>query len=201
MALLVGLTGGIGSGKTLAASMFRELGAHIIDADILSRELVCPEQPAWKEIVEVFGNEILSADRSVDRAKLADIIFNDKNKKESLESIIHPKVFEEEQRIYEEIRSKDPHAVVIVDAPLLIESGNYQKMDRTIVVSCDEEIQIRRAMEMTRLSREQVDARLRNQMSLDEKRKKADWVLENDSTIDSLKLKVESLYQQIKALA
>ena len=124
MSLLVGLTGGIGSGKSLAASFFKELGAHIIDADQLSRDLVHPGQTALKEIVNYFGKNILDPTGNLDRRKLAKIVFQDPGKKSILEGILHPKIFKKEQEVFIEICTKDPFAIVIIDAALLIESGN-----------------------------------------------------------------------------
>lgn len=201
MSLLVGLTGGMGSGKTLAASFFKELGAHIIDADVVCRELVRPGQPAWLEIKEDFGEEILSADQTIDRAKLAEIVFNDKSNKEALEKILHPRVFDEEQRVYQEIRNNEPDAVVVIDAALLIESGNFERMDRVIVVRCDEETQIRRVMDRSSLSREDVQKRIRGQMSLEEKVRKADYVLENNFSIEDFRSESRKLFLQLKAAA
>ena len=201
MSLLVGLTGGMGSGKTLAASFFKELGAHIIDADVVCRELVRPGQPAWREIMEGFGEETLSADRTIDREKLAEIVFNDKSKKETLEKILHPRVFDEEQRVYEEIRKNEPDALVVIDAALLIESGNFERMDKVIVVRCDEETQIRRVMDRSSLSREDVQKRIRGQMSLEEKIRKADYVLENNSSMEDLRAESRKLFLQLKAAA
>ncbi|MFQ5449909.1 MAG: dephospho-CoA kinase [Nitrospinaceae bacterium] len=201
VALRVGLTGGMGSGKTLAASFFKERGAHVIDADAICRDLVRPHQPAWEEIVHHFGRDILNPDQSLHRTKLAEVVFHDEKKRALLEKILHPRVFEVEEKLFQSICAKEPHALIVVDAALLIESGNYRQMDKVLVVTSDRENQVRRVMRRNSLSREQVLARLESQMSLEEKIKKADYVLENNSTIQSLRTKVESLFRELKSFA
>ena len=120
MSLLVGITGGMGSGKTLAASFFHELGAHILDADVICRKLVEPGQPALKEISECFGKSIIDEFGNLDRKKLAQVIFYDPKKKNDLENILHPRVFEFENLEYKNISQKHPKALVIIDAALLL---------------------------------------------------------------------------------
>ncbi len=181
--------------------MLEELGAHIIDADAICRELVKPGHTAWKEIVDSFGKQILSRDQSIDRAALAHIVFSDEARKRALEEILHPKVFVEEDRIYDEIRKKDAGALVVIDAALLIESGNYKRVDKVVVVACDRETQIRRGMKRSTLTREEVEKRIRSQMELQEKIRVADYVLQNDSDVDSLSLQVDNLYSELKTLA
>lgn len=201
MALMVGLTGGMGSGKSTVADMFRQLGASIIDADEICRILVEPDQPAWQEIVKSFGKDILLKDRTLDRAQLADIIFNDPNQKKNLEVILHPKVFDEELSLFEKIVKKNPHALVIIDAALLIESGNYRKVDKVVVVSSDEETQTQRILDRSRFSRDDIRRRIQSQMDLNEKIKFADYVLENNAGLAELKNQVESLYKDLQSLA
>ncbi|MFQ5715994.1 MAG: dephospho-CoA kinase [Nitrospinales bacterium] len=201
MSLLVGLTGGMGSGKTLAASMFRNLGAHILDADAICRDLVKPREPAWSEIVEFFGKEILTADETLDRARLGKIVFDDPGKKKVLESILHPRVFLEERRVYANIRKKQADALVIIDAALLIESGNYKNMDKVVVMSCGEKEQLRRTLKKGLLSPENIAKRLRAQMSNDDKIKYADYVIRNEGSVDNLRIQVESVFQKLKNLA
>ena len=201
MALLVGLTGGMGSGKSTVAGMLKVLGAHIIDADAICRDLVEPEQPAWQEIVKTFGKDILLKDGTLDRAKLADIVFNDASQKKILEEILHPKVFEEELSLFKKITEKEPSALVIIDAALLIESGNYRKVNKVAVVASDEETQIQRILDKSQFSREDIQRRIRNQMDLREKVKIADYVLENNAGLTDLKSQVEALFKDLKSLA
>ena len=201
MSLLVGLTGGMGSGKTLSASFFKDLGAFILDADLICRKLVEPGQAAWKEIEAVFGKEIFTESGNLDRRKLADIIFGDSEKKQTLEDILHPKVFEFERLEYDAIRKEHPNALVIVDAALLIESGNYKKMDKVIVVNSDEKNRISRILARSELSRDEIADRIKNQMPSDEKVRYADFVLENSLDKGNLLSKVKEIHTKLALLA
>lgn len=197
MSLLVGLTGGIGSGKSLAASFFKEQGAHILDADQLSRDLVQPGQSALTEIVGTFGELILDSTGKLDREKMAQTIFQDPEKKSALEAILHPKIIAKEQEEYLNIKDRDPSAIVIIDAALLIESGNYKNVDKVIVVQSSEEHQIQRILNRGTLSHEQAVARIKNQMPLEEKIKYADFILDNDSQPEDLRKKAQELHARL----
>ena len=201
MSLLVGLTGGMGSGKSLAASYFRELGAQMIDADRISRELVAPEKPAWKEIIEEFGSSVLNSDQTLNRKQVGAIVFNDESKRKKLEDIIHPRVIVEERRLYERYRQENSRVLAVIDAALLIESGNYKNVDTVIVVQCGREEQIRRVMERDGTARNEVENRLNSQMSLEEKVGFGDYILRNDGTRESLKSQVGELYRDLRSRA
>ncbi|MEE8259840.1 MAG: dephospho-CoA kinase [Nitrospinaceae bacterium] len=201
MALLAGLTGGMGSGKTTVGKLFKALGAYILDADEICRSLLEPGKPAWNETVDLLGNGILRDDQTLDRRKIADVVFSDLEKKKALEAILHPRVMEEEQAVYKDILKDDPGALVIIDAALLIESGNYRKVDKVIVIACDEETQLHRIMDKNTFSREDAHRRLQQQMPLEEKSKFADYVLHNESGLSELEEKVEALFHQLKQLA
>jgi len=201
VSLLVGLTGGMGSGKSLAASYFRELGAQMIDADRISRELVAPEKPAWKEIIEEFGSSVLNSDQTLNRKQVAAIVFNDESKRKKLEDIIHPRVIVEERRLYERYRQENSRVLAVIDAALLIESGNYKNVDTVIVVQCGREEQIRRVMERDGTVRSEVENRLNSQMSLEEKVGFGDYILRNDGTRESLKSQVGELYRNLRGRA
>ena len=201
MGLLVGLTGTMGSGKSTTASILKKMGAFIIDADALCRDLVQPNRPAWKEVVQTFGEKVLQGnDQEIDRGKLAQIVFNDKSKKKQLENILHPRVIKEEKKLAEQIFKDHPEAIVIVEAALLIESGNHRRMDKTIVVTCDEEQSIQRAMKRSSLNRDEAISRIQNQMPQAEKIKEADYVLQNNSEQEELEVKVQALYSELKTL-
>ena len=201
LSLLVGLTGGMGTGKTLAASFFKELGAFVLDADLICRKLVEPEQPACREISENFGKEVFTASGNLDRKRLANIIFKNPQKKGILEGILHPKIFEIEELKYEAIRKEHPNAVVIVDAALLIESGNYKKMDKVIVVNSDEKNRIDRIIARTQMSQDEVITRIKNQMPSEEKVRYADFILENSLDKDNLRSKVKDIHARLSLLA
>ncbi len=201
MALLAGLTGGMGSGKTTVGKLFQSLGAYVLDADEICRSLVEPGKPAWQETVDLLGNGVLRDDQTLDRRKVADIVFNDPEKKKALEAILHPRVMEEEQTIYKDILKDDPGALVIIDAALLIESENYRKVDKVIVIACDKKTQLHRIMAKNTFSREDAQRRLQQQMPLEEKIKFADYVLYNDLGLPELEEKVEALFHQLKQLA
>ena len=201
MSLLVGITGGMGSGKTLAASFFHELGAHILDADVICRKLVEPGQPALKEISECFGKSIIDEFGNLDRKKLAQVVFYDPKKKNDLENILHPRVFEFENLEYKNISQKHPKALVIIDAALLIESGNYKKMDKVIVVKAGKKIQIERVLTRSGWDRGEVVARINNQMPIIEKIKYADYVLDNSLDKVALRKKVKNLSKKLSFMA
>ena len=201
MSILIGLTGNIGSGKSLTASYFKELGAYIIDADLISRELVIPHQPAWEEIVDKFGNEYLNPDKTLNRSKLAVEVFQSDKKRHDLEVILHHRVIAEEKKIYLDHQKIDPEAVVIIDSALLIESQNYKNVAKVIIVQSTPELQIQRVMNRDGESRALVENRLKSQMSLEEKLNYADYVLDNTSGRDLLKSQVHRLYTEFKNLA
>ena len=201
MSVLVGLTGCMGAGKSLAASFFLEQGAYIIDADVICRELVKPGKPAWKEIFDTFGREYFNLDDSLNRKKLAALVFGSNNKRIALEAILHHRVIAEEKVRYHSYQKKYPNAVVIIDAALLIESGNYETTDKVIVIQSNEEVQIQRVMKRSSESRESVIKRLEQQMPLEEKLKYADYVLYNKSDQEYLKTQVFDLYLELLKLS
>jgi dephospho-CoA kinase len=201
MSVLVGLTGCMGAGKSLAASFFLEQGAYIIDADAICRQLVEPGKPAWEEIFSTFGREYFNLDDSLNRKKLAALVFGNNNKRIALEAILHHRVIAEEKVRYHSYQKKYPNAVVIIDAALLIESGNYETTDKVIVIQSNEEVQIQRVMKRSSESRESVIKRLEQQMPLEEKLKYADYVLYNESDQKYLKSQVSDLYLELIKLS
>ena len=201
MSILIGLTGNIGSGKSLAASYFKELGAYIIDADLISRQLVAPNQPAWKEIVDKFGDEYLNPDKTLNRSKLAVEVFQNHKKRHVLEVILHHRVIAEEKKIYSDHQKINPESVVIIDSALLIESQNYKNVAKVIIVQSTQELQIQRVINRDGESRTSVKSRLETQMSLEEKLNYADYVIDNTRGRDLLKSQVHRLYSEFKGLA
>jgi len=180
--LIIGLTGGIGSGKSTVSRMLKRRGARIVDADQIARHLVEPGQPALAEIVRAFGKEVLRPDGSLDRKRLAGLIFRDEKQRHCLNAIVHPRVFEEQARIIARIANEDPDAMVIIDAALLIEVGLNKNVEKLIVVYVPLRLQIERLMLRDRLSEAEALMRIRSQMPLEEKAKIADFVVDNSGS-------------------
>jgi dephospho-CoA kinase len=194
----VGLTGGIASGKSVVSGMLAGLGARVIDADELARQALVPGTDAYLRTVEAFGPGIVNPDGGINRPALGDIVFADEPKRRLLESIVHPAVFELEAALVREIAGKEPGAVVVFDAALLIESGAYARMDRVVVVWCSLESQLKRLMERSGLSMEDAVRRVAAQMPLEEKKSRADFVIDNDGTLEYTRRQVEGLYARLK---
>ena len=193
--LKVGLTGSIGTGKSTVSKIFKELGAYVIDADQIVHSLL-KEESVKEKIREILGN-VFDDKGEIDKKKVAEIIFNNPEKKKQLEALIHPLVFERIQEKIKNIEKKDPDAVVVVEVPLMIETGSYKNYDVVIVVYAPEEIQLKRLLKR---GMEKKDAlkRIKSQMPIDEKVKYADIVIENTGTLEELKKKVENVYRELK---
>jgi len=196
--LKVGLTGGIGCGKSSVSAILRELGARVIDADVLAREALGPDRPAYHEVVHAFGKRVLGSDGRIDRRALADVVFRDEQKRHLLESIVHPRVLEEEARIASEMAEGEPHSVVVFDAALLIEAGAHTRMNRVIVVSCTEETQIRRLVEGGGITEEEARLRVGAQMPTVQKIRYADYVVDNEGSMEETRRQVEEIYRELK---
>ena len=195
---LIGLTGGIASGKTTVAKMLGRPGAAVVDADGLAREVVEPERDAWKEIVATFGANVLQADRTLDRQKLRSIIFNDSAARKKLESIIHPRVRAlAEERIAQHAASG--YGVVVYEVPLLFEGNLHDWLRPVVLVACSAEVQRQRLQQRDRLTAEAARKHIGAQMSLEEKRRLADYVIENDGDLTDLERQVQTVLEQIKA--
>jgi dephospho-CoA kinase len=199
--ILVGLTGGIATGKSTVAGLFKRCGATVIDADALAREVVQPGKPAWREIVRTFGNAVLNADRTLNRQALGAIVFGHPAKLRYLEHIIHPRVAREQGRLTRQAARIDPRAIVIYDVPLLFEAGIDKRVDKTIVVVAGRETQIARLKKRNGLSRHEALRRIKSQMPLTEKRRRADYALDGTLPLPQLKKQVRSLHQSLRALA
>jgi dephospho-CoA kinase len=199
--LKVGLTGGIATGKTYVLSVLGELGCEALDADLTAREVVQPGRPAFDEIVAHFGREILGPDDALDRTKLGAIVFADAGKRETLNSIVHPKVYEAQAQWLAEIERRNPDAIAIIDAALLIETGSYRRFDRLIVVYCEPQTQLERLMARNHLSREEAMARIASQMPSAEKLKYADYSVDTSLGFDDTRRQVEAVFKQLKVVA
>ena len=177
--LLVGLTGGIATGKSTVSALLRQFGCEIIDADLLAREVVEPGQPAWTTIVAEFGQDVLTGDGTLDRKKLGAIVFADPERRRRLEAITHPAIRERFQARLDELAEKGFTGIVIFDAAVMIESGNYKNMDRLVVVVTDEPTQMSRLQGRDGTDDAEGRRKIASQMPLSEKAKLADYVIDN----------------------
>lgn len=199
--LLVGLTGGIATGKSMVSGYLRELGAHLIDWDVIAKEVVEPGLPAWREITHYFGEEILRPDQSIDRGKLGEVVFSDEAKRKKLNSFTHPRIMEEAKKQERAIVKADPDAIVVHDVPLLFEAGLDGVMDKTVVVYASDESQVKRLTDRDGMSRESAMERLGAQMPVADKLKLADFVIDNSGSIEKTREQVRQLYRKLVALA
>ena len=194
---IIGLTGNIGSGKSTVANMFEKLGAKIIDADEIARYVVEPEKPAWKDLVSEFGEEILKNDKTLNRKMVGDLVFNDENKREKLNSIIHPRIMEEINLLIDKYRSENAE-IVIIEAALLIEKrGLINFLDKLIVVSINKESQRQRIKERDNLNSEEILSRIESQMSNEEKIKLADFIIDNSENIEKTSQQVKKIWESL----
>ncbi len=198
--LRVGLTGGIGCGKSTVVAMMRALGCHVIEADPLAHKLIEPGQPAFQEVVRAFGADILHSDGHVDRGKLGAIVFADMDKLLRLNAIVHPRVLKELERLFSEYAAANPKGVAVVEAALLVEAGYVKHLDRLVVAWCRPEQQMERLLARG-MSREQIEQRLAAQMPLEEKRRRADDVVDCSVSLEETRAQVERLVGKLKQLA
>jgi len=199
--LIVGLTGGVASGKTAISQVLKGEGAYIIDADQIARELVQPNRPAWNELIRAFGKEILQEDGSIHRKKLADKVFADPKKRKLLNQILHPRIKEEMDRRTKEIGQKDPEAIVVIDAPLIVELGDQRDLDKLIVVASTQTQQIERLKERDGISPEEGLRILSSQMPVEEKVKLADYVIRNEGSIEEAKKRGKEVFKELRKVA
>ncbi|WP_246941097.1 dephospho-CoA kinase [Bacillus pinisoli] len=192
MGIIIGLTGGIASGKSTVANMIREYGIPIVDADLIAREVVQIGRPAYKEIVETFGESVLLEDGSIDRVTLGSIVFNNEEQRKRLNEIVHPAVRKEMMDQKEQFLQAGANAVVL-DIPLLFESKLTYMVEKTIVVFVDSSTQLKRLMERNQFSVEEAEARINSQMPLIKKKELADQVIDNNGTIDKTKKQLEHI--------
>lgn len=180
---IIGLTGGIASGKTTIISALQRLGAIIIDSDEVAHAIIEPDKPAWEDIIELFGREILNDDLTINRAKLGALVFDNPEYLKELNKITHPRVIERFQDDLCSIKSRNPDAVVVMEVPLLYETNLDRICDEVWVVWVERETQIKRLMQRESLDRENAIKRIDAQMSLDEKARRADRVIDNTDNI------------------
>lgn len=193
-----GLTGNIGSGKSTVAAMFREAGIPVLDADRISREVTAPGSPALREIAKEFGPGILGPDGAIDREKLAGIVFSDPSRRALLERITHPAILAEMKESLGRL-ARDGHAVAIVEAALIHESGRKGLLEAVIAVRCDPSVQLRRLAARGGMTREQAEARVAAQMDPEEKARASDYVIDNSGDIEATRRQVARLARLLLA--
>jgi dephospho-CoA kinase len=197
--LLVGLTGGIASGKSTVAQFLKEEGGVIVDFDILARNVVRPGEKAWRGIVEFFGEGVLLADRELDRKRLSEIVFSDNEKRKKLEGFTHPAIAGEFVKEVEKIASEKKGAIVFAVIPLLVEGGMQELFHSVVVVHVPGEKQVQRLMDRDGITKGRALAILKAQMPIEEKLGYADFVIENDGSLEETKRQVKGLWAGLGA--
>jgi dephospho-CoA kinase len=197
---LVGLTGGIGSGKSTVAARLAEHGVPVVDADLVAREIVAPGEPALADLVAHFGEGILTPDGSLDRAGLAAIAFADEEQRTALNAITHPRIA---QRIADRLQRLDDEGaeLVVLDHPLLLESDPTGRVDTVVVVLAPEELRLTRLVQQRGLDEQDVRARMRAQLDDETRRARADHVIDNDDDLDTLVARTDALLERLRAAA
>ena len=195
--IVAGLTGGIATGKSTVAAIFQQAGARLIDADRIARDAVRRGAPAYAEILAHFGAGILLPGGAIDRKRLAAIIFSNPAQQRLLEGIVHPRVMEETTRQLERIRQEQPGATVILDVPLLFESGMDCGLEEVIVVYAPEAVQIRRLMARDGLTEAEARARIRAQMPIESKKARATRVIDNSGDLENTRAQTMEVYRQL----
>jgi dephospho-CoA kinase len=195
--LRVGLTGSIAVGKSFVASVFEELGCHLLDADVTAREVVLPGTAGLTAIVDRFGEEVLQKDGTLDRQYLGSLVFGNEVLRKDLNSILHPRIIERQDEILNEWEQNDPDGISIVDAALMIESGGYKRFDKLVVVHCRPEVQLERLMLRNGLSREDAQQRIDSQMPQEEKQKFADYLIDTSDGFEPARQRTQQVYDQL----
>ena len=195
--LRVGLTGSIAVGKSFVASVFVELGCHVLDADQTAREVVLPGAAGLLAVVDSFGEEVLNPDGTLNRKQVASLVFNDEAKRQRLNGILHPFIIARQDEILCAWEVEDPKSIGIVDAALMIESGGYRRFDKLIVVHCRPEVQLERLMLRDGLSRDEAERRINSQMSQEEKQKFADYLIDTSDGFELTKEQTIKVYKDL----
>ncbi len=195
---IIGLTGGIGSGKSTVSKFLADLGAVVIDADKVGHEVFKPGTKAWQEVVDAFGQGIISADGTIDRRKLGEILFSNPGARAKLNQVMHPLIYEQVKSLIEEYGKKGV-AIIIVEAPLLLEVGWKSLVDEVWVTSASEATVIKRLKEQKGLLEAQSLARIRAQLTDEERIRQADVVIDTDCALDELKERVEALWRKLRS--
>lgn len=192
--MIVGLTGGIGSGKSAAAKLFADRGAVIVDTDVIAREVVEPPSPVLDSIRAEFGPQVVTSDGRLDRAALARIVFSDEGKRRRLNELTHPEIL---KRVLSQIGRHPPATIVVVVVPLLFESGFERNCDKVVAVVARDDVRIKRVMDRDRCTEAEARARMRAQLSDEEYERRADIIVRNDGDAHALEAEVAAAWAQI----
>jgi len=199
--LRVGLTGSIAVGKSHVANLLRELGCRVTDADEVARRVVEPGTEGLRAVVEAFGEGVLRADGTLDRARLGATVFGDEARRLLLNSLLHPLIMAEQDEQLRRWEREDPRGVGVVDAALMIESGGYKRFDKLVVVHCRPEVQLERLMRRNQLPRAEAERRIAAQMPQEEKLRYADFAVDTSGDFEDTRRQTEAVYRELKALA
>lgn len=199
--LRVGLTGSIAVGKSYVASVFAELGCHVLDADLTAREVVLPGSPGLAAVADAFGRDVLNSDGTLNRQHLGQIVFADETKRQKLNQILHPFIIARQDEIMRAWEQDDPNGIGIIDAALMIESGGYRRFDKLIVVHCRPEVQLERLMLRSNLSRDEAQARIDAQMRQEEKQKFADYLIDTSDGFEPTRKRTVAVHNDLLRLA
>lgn len=198
--LSLGLTGGIASGKSTVAAMFAELGARLVDTDLIARQAVAPGEDALKRIVAEFGPAVLDQNGDLDRRRLRELIFADKEARAKLNAIVHPAVAARVREELARIAEADPQGVALVDVPLLYETNTQDRYQAVVVVYVPPQVQVQRLMKRDGVSREAAEQSLQAQMPLSEKKRKAQFIVDNSGTLQETREQVRAVWKDIEKL-
>lgn len=196
----VGLTGGMASGKSTVAAELVRLGCHLLKADELGHTLLLPSGPCYQPVIDAFGRAILDAEGLIVRQRLAQLVFGNPAALEKLNSIVHPAVFQYEAEWLQDVARQDAAAIAIVEAAILIETGNYKNFDKLIVTWCPEEMMIERAMARSGMSRLEAQRRLARQLPIEEKKQYADYLIDTSGTLEFTLEQTRSVYNALRSL-
>jgi dephospho-CoA kinase len=198
MMLRVGLTGSIAVGKSFVTDVLAELGCRVLDADDIAREVVAPGSPALKAVISEFGSDMLQTDGTLDRARIGSVVFADRDKRQLLNSILHPYIIAEQDQQLREWEVEDPNGIGVVDAALMVESGGYKRFDKLIVVHCRPEVQLARLMTRSGLTRAEAEQRIGSQMPQEEKKRFADYLIDTSEGFDAARERTEEVYAALR---
>lgn len=199
--LKVGLTGGIATGKTTVAGLLAAGSCHLLYADRIAHQLMGPGGPAYQEVIQVFGREILDASGAIDRRRLGEIVFADAARRQQLNRIVHPRVIATCEKEFARLAETDPKGIAVVEAALLVEAGYHRQLDKLIVTVCSREQQLERVVKNAGLTRAQGEQRLAAQLDPEEKRRQADYVIDCSGSLADTERQVEQVLAELRRLA